>query len=220
MNTHAFDFRGTQLHALPSGALFWPDQRLLVVSDLHLGKCARLVAKGGAMLPPYDTVETLSRLDADLDATGAGEVICLGDSFDSVEAGATLPEEAELWLARMQAGRSWLWIEGNHDPGPVGIGGTHAAEARRGPLVFRHIATRDGLGEVSGHYHPKARLALRGRSISRACFLVDACRLIMPAYGAYTGGLWTSNAALSDLMEPGAQAILTGPKPLAVPMPR
>lgn len=220
MNTHGFSFRNVALWALPSGALFWPDERLLVVSDLHLGKCTRLVANGGAMLPPYDTVETLSRLDADLEATGAKAVICLGDSFDTMEAGAALPEEEQLWITRLQAGRRWTWIEGNHDPGPVGLGGTHAAEARLGPLTFRHIAKRDGAGEVSGHYHPKARVALRGRAITRACFLVDARRIILPAYGAYTGGLRSSHAALSALMAPGAQAILTGQRPFAVPMPR
>lgn len=220
MNTHCFTFRGARLAALPSGALFWADEALLVVSDLHLGKCARLVSQGGAMLPPYDGLETLGRLDADLAATGAREVICLGDSFDDAGASAALPEDQQLWIARLQAGRRWLWIEGNHDPGPVAVGGTHAAEARRGPLTFRHIATPEGAGEVSGHYHPKARMALRGRSITRACFLVDAARLILPAYGAYTGGLWSSHAALTGLMARDAQAILTGPRPLAIPMPR
>jgi hypothetical protein len=220
MNTHAFTFHGAQLHALPSGALHWPEKSVLVVSDLHLGKAARLSAVGGAALPPYETRETLSRLSDDLDATGAARVICLGDSFDAAGLDAHLPEDDRLFIARLQAGRDWDWIEGNHDPGPVGLGGTHRAELAIGPLVFRHIATRDGVGEVSGHYHPKARIFVRGRGLSMPCFLLDQARLIMPAYGAYTGGLWTDSATLSALMGKGAQAILTGKRPCAIPMPR
>lgn len=220
MNRHAFSFHGAALDALSSGALHWPAEDLLVVSDLHLGKSARLASGGGASLPPYDTRETLLRLESDLAATGAARVVCLGDSFDSPEIGAALPEEDLLWIARLQAGRDWTWIEGNHDPGPVGLGGSHRAEMTLGALVFRHIATRDGRAEVSGHYHPKARLQTRGRMLSRPCFLIDGARLLLPAYGAYTGGLSTDSAALSRLMAADAQAILTGPKPVAIPMPR
>ncbi len=220
MNRHAFSFHDATLHALPSGALYWPERDLLVVSDLHLGKSARASRHGGAQLPPYETRETLLRLETDLAATGARQVICLGDSFDAPEIGAALPEEDLLWITRLQAGRGWTWIEGNHDPGPVGLGGTHLGQITLGPLTFRHIATPAGQGEVSGHYHPKAHLSLRGRLLSRPCFLVDASRLILPAYGAYTGGLATGAQALVTLMKPGAQAILTGPNPCAVPMPR
>ncbi|CUH78175.1 ligase-associated DNA damage response endonuclease PdeM [Tropicibacter naphthalenivorans] len=219
MKTHGFDFCGARLSALPSGGLFWPDQGLLVVSDLHFGKSARLSAVGGAQLPPYETRETLLRLEADIEATGAGRVICLGDSFDAVGLDAALPEDDRLWITRLQAGRDWTWIEGNHDPGPVSLGGTHLAEVRLGPLVFRHIAS-DAAAEVSGHYHPKARLALRGGALSRPCFLVDARRLILPAYGAYTGGLSCKRAPLCDMMGPDALAILTGPQPVPVPVAR
>ena len=124
-----------------------------------------------------------------------------------------------MWIARLQAGRDWTWIEGNHDPGPVGLGGTHRAQMTLGPLTFRHIAS-DASAEVSGHYHPKARLSLRGRMLSRPCFLLDDARLILPAFGAYTGGLRCDGPELSALMAPGAQAILTGPTPCAIPMPR
>ncbi|MBS0125473.1 ligase-associated DNA damage response endonuclease PdeM [Thetidibacter halocola] len=219
MNMHPFRFAGALLEALPSGALHWPDQRLLVVSDLHLGKSARLSAVGGAQLPPYETRETLARLSSDLEATGAVRVICLGDSFDAPDVETALPEDDLLWLSRMMAGRDWTWIEGNHDPGPVALGGAHRAALRLGPLVFRHIATEPG-GEVSGHYHPKARLAARGRVLSRPCFLVDEGRLILPAFGAYTGGLCTRSAVLSGLMGENALAILTGARPVAIPMPR
>lgn len=220
MTMHRFEFHGASLCALPSGALFWPEQALLVVSDLHFGKAARLSARGGATLPPYDTQDTLIRLESDLSDTGARQVICLGDSFDSLDIAQALPNEDRLWITRLQAGRDWIWIEGNHDPGPFSLGGTHRAEARIGPLCFRHIATADAEAEVSGHYHPKARLSLRGRSLSRPCFLLDAVRLILPAYGTYTGGLRSDSPTLCALMRPDALAILTGPKPMALPMPR
>ena len=220
MNTHLFPFHGATLHALPSGALYWPDAGLLVVSDLHLGKSARLAAVGGAQLPPYETRETLQRLDGDLAATGASRVICLGDSFDAPGIDATLPEQDLLWITRLQAGRDWIWIAGNHDPAPVALKGAHRAEHREGGLIFRHIASAEGRAEISGHYHPKARLALRGRRLTRPCFLVDDRRLILPAYGAYTGGLFCDSAVLSDLMGAAAQAILTGSRPVAIPMPR
>jgi len=220
MDAHIFDFAGTRLNALGSGALFWPDARLLTVSDLHLGKAERTARRSGLQLPPYETVETLSRLEADIEATGATQVLCLGDSFDDLAAARALSAEEVQWLTRLQAGRRWFWVEGNHDPGPLALGGTHLAELSLGPLTFRHIAVPGARGEVSGHYHPKASLSARGRSLTRPCFLVDADRLILPAYGAYTGGLRSRDPALRALMGPGALAILTGRTPRAIPMPR
>lgn len=213
---HAFNLSGARLHALPSGALHWPDRDLLVVSDLHLGKSERLARRGGSLLPPYETQETLAKLDADLDATGAARVVCLGDSFDDLQAADSLDDFTRLWLARLMAGRDWTWIEGNHDAGPVDIGGTHRAEITLGPLALRHIARPDARAEVSGHYHPKTRLAGR----SRPCFLSDDRRLILPAYGHYTGGLYCENPALQALMSPRAVAILTGARATPLPMPR
>lgn len=131
-----------------------------------------------------------------------------------------LPEQDQLHIASLQAGRDWTWIEGNHDPGPVSLGGQHLGELRLGPLVLRHIAQPDALGELSGHYHPKARIVARGRSLTRACFLVDKQRIILPAYGTYTGGLRSDDPVLCDLMAPEAQAILTGSTPACIPMPR
>lgn len=204
------------LHALPSGALHWPARRLLAVSDLHLGKSARLARRAGALLPPYETRATLERLDADIAATAPATVICLGDSFDDLAAADSLDEADALWLTRLMAGREWIWVEGNHDPGPLSLGGSHRAEASFGALTFRHIADPAEMFEISGHYHPKARLAGQ----ARPCFLADAQRLILPAYGAYTGGLWCENPALAGLMQPGALAILTGARARAIPMPR
>lgn len=219
MNMHEFTFAGTALNALPSGALCWPQEDLLVVSDLHLGKSERIARRSGQMLPPYETIETLSRLDADLSSVRPSRVICLGDSFDDLDAGRALPEDHVLWITRMMAGRQWTWIEGNHDPGPLEFGGTHLAELKIGDLTFRHIAC-SGAGEVSGHYHPKARLNLRGRSLTRSCFLYDEERLILPAYGAYTGGLHSNESALVSLMSDNARAIMTGHPLCEFPMPR
>lgn len=212
----SFGFCGAELVALSSGALWWPERGLLVASDLHLGKSERIARLGGASLPPYEAYETLERLEADISACSARSVVCLGDSFDDAAAAAGLPEGVGNWLLRLQAGRDWVWIEGNHDPGPVELGGSHRGELEIGPLVMRHIAEAGAVGEVSGHYHPKARIA----SVSRRCFLVDERRLIMPAYGTYTGGLWSGDAALAGLMGPEALAILTGPVVRAIPMPR
>jgi uncharacterized protein len=213
---HAFTLGPATLHALPSGALYWPAEHLLCVSDLHFGKSERLARRGGTLLPPYDTRATLARLDTDLDHTQATRVICLGDSFDDMAASEGLDPSDSLWLARLMAGRQWTWVEGNHDPGPLDIGGSHLAEVRIGDLTFRHIANPSERLEISGHYHPKARLAGR----ARPCFLVDPARLILPAFGTYTGGLQTDSAALTTLMRPEALAILTGQKAMAIPMPR
>ncbi|MES0864699.1 ligase-associated DNA damage response endonuclease PdeM [Ruegeria sp. SCPT10] len=220
MNGLDFLFCGQALRALPSGALWWADHRMLCVSDLHLGKSERLARRSGLTLPPYDSRNTLDRLSADLDASGAETVLCLGDSFDDLDASNALAATEKLQITRLQAGREWIWIEGNHDPGPIELGGTHLAEWAKGPLVFRHIAEANAKGEVSGHFHPKARLSIRGRSISRPAFLVDQNRLILPAYGTYTGGLCSSDHVLSDLMQSGAMAVLTGPNPQMIPMPR
>ena len=212
---HSVRLGPADLQARPSGALYWPAAGLLCVSDLHLGKSERLARRGGALLPPYETRATLERLDAELEATGARQVVCLGDSFDDLAAAEALAEGDRLWLARMMAGRQWHWIEGNHDPGPAGLGGSLRAELRLAPLTFRHQGGGAGF-EISGHFHPKARLAGQ----SRPCFLTDGQRLILPAFGTYTGGLWAQDAALWALMGDRARAILTGTRCRVIPMPR
>ncbi|MWD27690.1 ligase-associated DNA damage response endonuclease PdeM [Aquicoccus sp. SCR17] len=216
MNAYRFTLHGAELHALPSGALWWPAERMLCVSDLHLGKSLRYARHGGAHLPPYETRDTLARLEADMDGTGARQVICLGDSFDDTMAAHGLDPEERQWILRLQAGRAWTWIEGNHDPGPIDLGGAHQGEVQLGPLTFRHIAAPGAEAEVSGHYHPKAGL----RGVSRPAFLLDRSRLIMPAYGTYTGGLRARDKVLAELMGPEALAILTGHRALPIPMPR
>ena len=213
MNGHRFTLSGATLSALPSGALWWGDCALLAVGDLHLGRSSRIARLGGTLLPPYEVAETLGRLDADIARTGARTVLCLGDSFDDL-ASADLGEDHRLWLTRLMAGRRWIWIEGNHDPGPVALPGEHLRDLELGPLTFRHIAQPGARGEVSGHYHPKMRVA----GPARPCFLIDASRVILPAYGAYTGGMDATRPPLSDLMGPGAIACLTGPTPCALPL--
>ncbi|MEO0772918.1 MAG: ligase-associated DNA damage response endonuclease PdeM [Pseudomonadota bacterium] len=220
MNEYKFSLAGAPLLALGSGALHWPDQDLLCVSDLHLGKAERRARLGEAPLPPYETQDTLSRLEKDLKTTGASTVVCLGDSFDDRAAAEALPEAAKIWISALQAGRRWIWIEGNHDPGPVDLGGTHLSELPLPPLTFRHIARDGQSGEISGHYHPKTTLNLRGRTITRPAFLVDTDRVIMPAYGTYTGGLRSHAPELQRIMRTEAIAVLTGPVPHAAPMPR
>jgi hypothetical protein len=220
MNALSFTFCGARLAAMPSGALFWQDEATLVVSDLHLGKAERMARRGGPILPPYEVMETLDRLLADIDRTAPRVIICLGDSFDDLAAARATTGSVSQRLAPVMAGRRWIWIEGNHDPGPVDLSGEHLAEYSQGPLTFRHIAQPTEPGEISGHYHPKAQVRLKGRTITRRCFLIDDTRLIMPAYGTYTGGLHCGSPVLSQLMADNAQAILTGPTPRALPMPR
>ena len=213
---HALTLGDETLHALPSGALYWPAQNLLAVSDLHFGKSNRLARRGGSLLPPYETAATLEKLDADIAAQNPATVLCLGDSFDDLDAASSLSETDTLWLTRLMAGRAWIWVLGNHDPAPTGISGTHKEQEKIGNLMFRHIADPSQSNEISGHYHPKAQLAGR----SRPCFLADRARIILPAYGTYTGGLWSHDSSLAGLMQPAAIAVLTGPKALAIPMPR
>jgi hypothetical protein len=179
-----------------------------------------MARRGGALLPPYETADTLDRLEGEVARLAPRTVIALGDSFDDMDAAdAVLAEVSDRFLGLM-AGRRWIWIAGNHDPAPLGLSGEHRAEVRLSGLTFRHEATPGGIAEVSGHYHPKASLSARGRRISRPAFLVDADRLILPAFGTYTGGLATTEDVLSRLMAPNAAAILTGPQPVRIPMPR
>ncbi|KAA9010275.1 ligase-associated DNA damage response endonuclease PdeM [Histidinibacterium aquaticum] len=216
MNTLPVTFAGETLHLTGSGALHWPARALLCVSDLHLAKSDRIARREGRMLPPYETRATLTRLADVLEATGATHVVCLGDSFDDLDGQAALDREDAETLAALQAGRDWTWIEGNHDPGPVTLGGTHRAELSLGPLTFRHIAEPGATGEISGHYHPKCRV----RGPARPAFLMDRERMILPAFGAYTGGLDCSAKPLQELLTDPAVAILTGPRPVPAPLPR
>ena len=210
---------GTVLAARPSGALWWEAARLLCVADLHLGKSERLARRGGTLLPPYETVETLERLAAEVALLRPETVVCLGDSFDDSAAGAGLEAGAAAGLRAMAAGRDWLWLAGNHDPAAPALGGRAAAEAFFAPLAFRHQADAGTASpEISGHYHPKVRISVKTRSVSRPCFLYDGHRVILPAFGAYTGGLHADSPALARLLGTGARAVVTGDPCVTLPL--
>lgn len=221
MTSQPLALAGASLLALASGALVWPAERLLCVADLHLGRSERLARRGGSLLPPYETAATLARLGAEIARFDPDRVVCLGDSFDDSAAALALSAPDRHRLEELMRGRDWTWIAGNHDPAPVDLGGTPCGEAVIGPLVFRHAPRPDAApGEVSGHLHPKLRLSVRGRAIARPCFLHDAVRLILPAFGAYTGGLRADDPAIAGLLGPGAHAILTGEPCVGLPLGR
>lgn len=209
MDGYRFSLGAETLVATPDGAVTWPAQKLLVVGDLHLGRAERTAREGGGLLPPYETDDTLDRLEAAVLRHVPSIVVLLGDSFDDMPAMADVSGRITERLTRMAAGRQWIWISGNHDPGPVDLPGSHRDTLRLGPLVFRHIASRDSAEpEISGHYHPKATLARRGQRITRRCHLTDGKRLILSAFGTYTGGMRARDPAFDGLLGQDAQAIL------------
>jgi hypothetical protein len=186
------------LVADPEGALYWPEQGLLAVADLHLEKGSSFAARG-TLLPPFDTAATLARLARLITHYAPRCVVALGDSFHDGGGPARLGDGDREGLRIMQRGRAWIWITGNHDPEPAdGIGGTFTDSLISGPLTFRHLPS-SASGEVSGHLHPVARISHRGRAVSRRCFAADENRLVMPAFGAFTGGLNVRDAAFADL---------------------
>lgn len=212
MTGHHFDFDGQRLEARPSGGLYWPARRWLIVADLHLGKSERMARRGGALLPPYETQATLDRLWTEIAATDPEVVVSLGDGFDDDAAGRALPDDVCDGIRGMARGRRWIWVSGNHDPGAIcpRLPGESATEVNAG-LTLRHEA---GQGpDVSGHYHPCVRLA--GQRLR--CFLVGRDHLILPAFGAYTGGLEVTDPALAALVPQGL-ALACGPRVVPVPI--
>lgn len=191
---------GVTLHADLSGALYWEEQQLLVVSDLHLEKGSSFAMRG-TLLPPYDTIATLGRLGAVIARHDPRTVIALGDSFHDRNAHERLSQPNREVIAALQLRRDWIWISGNHDPAlPSDLGGVVAQEVAIGRIVFRHEPT-GAAGEIAGHLHPKARVSTRGRSMERRCFASDGARAIMPAFGAYTGGLNIRDAAFARIFQ-------------------
>lgn len=185
-----FSFCGRDFAALPQGALYWPARRALFVADLHLEK-ASWFAKAGQMLPPYDTLATLADLAALAAATTAEEIWCLGDSFHDAEGCERLPAQAREMLTALTAATRWTWVVGNHDPAlSDACGGRVVDEAEVDGVVLRHQAEpAESRPELSGHFHPKLRVMRRGRLVSRRCFVAAQRKLILPAFGALTGGL-------------------------------
>jgi DNA ligase-associated metallophosphoesterase len=186
------------LTADPMGALYWSEHGLLAVADLHLEKGSSFAARG-MLLPPYDTATTLARLGRLIARYAPRMVIALGDSFHDGGGPARLSRADRDNLHALQRGRDWLWLTGNHDPEPAAnVGGAFCRAFALDALTFRHLPT-GAAGEIAGHLHPVARIAHRGRAVSRRCFAADKTRLIMPAFGAFTGGLNIRDAAFADL---------------------
>jgi hypothetical protein len=204
-----FSFSGHELMALPQGALFWPARSALLVADLHLEK-ASWFARLGQMLPPYDSIATLSDLTALVAATRPAEIWCLGDSFHDRHGCDRLPADARAMLLALTGATRWTWITGNHDPGFADhCGGAIVDEAVVDGLVLRHEADpREERPEISGHFHPKLRISQRGRRVSRRCFVGTATKLILPAFGALTGGLDADHPEIVRAVGRGAQALV------------
>ena len=183
-------FAGHEFLADPQGALYWTSERALLVADLHLEK-ASWFARLGQFLPPYDSQATLTALTKLVEHTGATRLYCLGDSFHDRFGCDRLPEAARSLLLSLTSALDWVWILGNHDPGFADhCGGRLAEEVHVRGLTLRHEANPDDPSpELSGHYHPKLRLTLKGRNVSRRCYVASDTKLILPAFGALTGGL-------------------------------
>jgi uncharacterized protein len=181
-----------------AGALYWPDQSLLAIADLHLEKGSGF-AERGVLLPPYDTAATLAGIARLTDRFAPRVVIALGDSFHDGDGPARIEVTDRAVLAALQRGRDWIWIRGNHDPVPAsGMGGSFATMLAIDTLIFRHQPT-GAAGEIAGHLHPVARVRARGHIVSRRCFASDGARLVMPAFGAYAGGLNVRHRAFADI---------------------
>ena len=206
---------GERLLLDPAGALLWPATGMLVVADLHLEKGSSF-ARRGSLLPPWDTKVTLDRLALLLRRWQPRTVVALGNSFHDAEGSGRLPREEVARLAAITAAVQFVWVQGNHDPTPpAGVGGEWVESFATGPLTFRHAALARASGgavggEISGHYHPKATIAARAGSVTRACFVTDARRALLPAFGAYTGGLDVRDPAIARLFPRGGRVFLLG----------
>jgi DNA ligase-associated metallophosphoesterase len=211
---------GERLMLDPVGVVFWPAHRTLAVSDLHLEKGSHFAVRG-QMVPPYDTRETLSKLALAVRRYHPGRLVLLGDSFHDSGGCQRMAAADCAALGRILASvEEVVWVLGNHDPiAPVGLPGIAVNVFSDGPLTFRHEADPRGQGELSGHFHPKATLATRAGGISRPCFATDARRVILPSFGAYTGGLDVRDPALGGLFPRGGRVFMLGPDRLySVPM--
>lgn len=194
----------------PSGALLLADERILAVADLHLEKGSSFAGRG-AMLPPYDTVDTLANLAAAIARYEPRAVVALGDSFHDRRGPDRLGERDRAALAALAVGRDWTWVAGNHDPVlPENLGGSVVDEIAVGPLTLRHHPTIGAEREVAGHLHPVAKVVLYGRGVRARAFLTDGERCILPAFGAYAGGLNACDPAFQPLFPRGFTAHVIG----------
>jgi DNA ligase-associated metallophosphoesterase len=208
-----FSFCGVELAFVGSGALYWPDRRALLVADLHFEK-ASWYAKSGQMLPPYDTAATLGELEALVATTGATEIWCLGDSFHDAEGCRRMAPAEQARLRALTDAARWHWIVGNHDRGASDMadhcGGTVIGEMFIDGLLLRHEADpAETRPELSGHFHPKLRMNLRGRHVARRCYVASESKLILPAFGALTGGMDAHDPVIRKAVGDGkAQALV------------
>ncbi len=206
---------GQRLLLDPAGVLVWPETGLLAVADLHLEKGTASAAQG-RLVPPWDTRATLERLALALRRYRPRIVVALGDSFHDVRGHGRMAAADSARLAALTASARFIWVLGNHDPvPPEGAGGDAVEEFAAGPLTFRHIARAAPpppgfAGEISGHYHPKARVPTRAGGVSRPCFIADTRRVVLPSFGTYTGGLDVQNPALASLFPRGGRIFLLG----------
>lgn len=205
--TAAVEVAGQRIVLDHSGAAWLPETGDLLVADLHFEKGSAFAARGQGLLPPYDTAETLRRLARVCARLKPQRVICLGDTLHDLAGEARMADGDRRRLAQLVEDQNWVWIAGNHDPEPPAeFGGETTNELRIGDLVLCHdVAGRDPdapipAGVVCGHYHPKAAVRVRGRRVSGRCFVSDGARLILPAFGAFAGGLNAREPAIADLM--------------------
>jgi uncharacterized protein len=208
---HWTEISGVPVALRPSGALWVEDMRALVVADLHFEKGSAFAARG-QMLPPYDTAETLRRLAAEIAATNPKMVILLGDTLHDKKAEQRISAGDELTIATLAAGREFIWIVGNHDAdGPSRLAGTVAEEVQIGSLTFRHEPRRGAdHGWAAGHLHPCARVVGKGASVRRRCFVTDGERVVLPAFGAFTGSLNVRDEAFEGLFSKAPTAVVLG----------
>lgn len=194
-----------------SGSLFWPTRQTLIVADLHFEKGSRFASKG-QLLPPYDTRATLAALENAVQTYRPKRIISLGDSIDDMNAAERIAADDVARIRYLTETQEWVWVAGNHDPSPPDLwGGVTVDELTDGPFVFRHQAINGNApGEMSGHFHPKASISTRGRRVSARCFLEDGIRMILPSFGAYTGGLDVFDPAFTGLFSHQARVWLLG----------
>ena len=199
-----FSFAGEEFALVQGRALYWPREQALLVADLHLEK-ASFYARFGQMLPPYDSRETLERVALALRETGARRVFTLGDNFHDGDGANRLEPHAAGMLAALTRATDWVWVTGNHDDGSTL--GTAVAELAVSGLLLRHEALAgETRPELSGHFHPKLRVSVRGRQIVRPCAVASETKLILPAYGALTGGMNAADPAIIAALQPARSA--------------
>ena len=210
MTAAPLHFCGHRLMLDPLGGVVWPDAKTLIVADLHLEK-GSAAARRGQLVPPLDSGLTLDRLALLLRKYRPTTVIALGDSFHDIHGPARMSARDAARLGAMADVARFVWILGNHDPAPPSnVPGEAQTEWSQHGLTFRHQARTGAEGELCGHHHPKATIETRAGRITRPCFVADAKRLMLPALGAYTGGLEIANPAIARLFPRGGRAFLLG----------